>query len=259
MVPFANRISGGGFHHGGQFHRLEPNRAGDKYPNHGNGFQSAWTAEMSGDANVRLTLRSDGPGPFRYDATLDYALQAGALTMQLTVTNRGAIALPFGAGFHPWFARTRLARLTFAAAGCWSESSDHLPDRYTPLPKAAGLDFSAGRALPAHWINMAFTGWDGMAELHWPERGWGVTLAAGPPLSTLMLYSPSGDAATVCIEPVSHSVDAHNRSEPGTAPPQVLTPGADLVIVTTITPQVSKASGSPPATHRHPAGSGSTP
>ena len=32
MVPWSNRISGGGFTHDGQFHPMQPNRAGEPYP-----------------------------------------------------------------------------------------------------------------------------------------------------------------------------------------------------------------------------------
>src|SRR3712207_2198636 len=42
LVPWVNRISGGGFSHDGSFHRLEPNRSGEPFPIHGNGFQQEW-------------------------------------------------------------------------------------------------------------------------------------------------------------------------------------------------------------------------
>ncbi|KKC41456.1 hypothetical protein WH87_00440 [Devosia epidermidihirudinis] len=237
MIPFANRISGGGFWHDGQFHPLAPNNPSDQYPNHGNGFQSAWVVEEHTPGSATLALKSEGPGPFRYDAQLTYTLRAGALSMRLIVTNRADISLPYGVGFHPWFTRTPRATLTFSADGCWTEHRDHLPDSFLPLDGPAAFDFRQTSALPERWINMAFTGWDQAARLDWPEHALGVTLTACTPLSTLMVYSPSNESSAVCIEPVSHSVDAHNRTEPGTAPPQVLAPGQTLTASATITPQ----------------------
>jgi aldose 1-epimerase len=52
----------------------------------------------------------------------------------------------------------------------------------------------------------------------------------------VILYSPSAAADYVCIEPVSHSVDAHNRTDAGTAPPQILAPGERLTASAAITP-----------------------
>ena len=47
LLPWSNRISGGGFSYQGRFHPLEPNLQGQKYPLHGNGFQVPWTIESS--------------------------------------------------------------------------------------------------------------------------------------------------------------------------------------------------------------------
>ena len=50
LVPWSNRISGGGFHFGGRFHPLEPNLPGEPYPIHGNGFSSAWAVRSRAPA-----------------------------------------------------------------------------------------------------------------------------------------------------------------------------------------------------------------
>ena len=42
LVPWSNRISGGGFEFGGRFYPLQPNLADEQMPIHGNGFSSAW-------------------------------------------------------------------------------------------------------------------------------------------------------------------------------------------------------------------------
>lgn len=85
-------------------------------------------------------------------------------------------------------------------------------------------------------MNTAFTGWEREATLAWADRKLAVDITATEPLTTLIVYSPSGASDFVCIEPVSHSVDAHNRAGPGTAPPQILEPGAALTLDATIRP-----------------------
>jgi aldose 1-epimerase len=236
LAPWSNRISGGGFSYGGQFHALEPNIAGEPYPNHGNAFVSAWDVAGASESQAVFTLHSDGPGPFRYDARLTYALDGAALRMSLSLTNRAAIALPYGGGFHPWFPRTPQTRLGFRAAGVWAETADHLPDRWLETAAHPDWDFAASPRLPHRWLNNAWTGWSGEARIDWPEHGLAATIAADAPLRTLIVYSPSAAAEFISIEPVSHSVDAHNRSGIGVAPPQRLEPEETLVLTATITP-----------------------
>jgi aldose 1-epimerase len=236
LVPFSNRISGGGFSHDGSFYPLERNTAGP-YPIHGNAFLLPWTVTEAGPRGAVLSLSSDGPGAFRYDATVAYDLADGALSVKLTLVNRAPRSLPYGAGFHPWFVRTPDARLTMRAAGYWTETADHLPDRYLPAAGDARFDFAGGRELPHDPFNNALTGWDGRATLAWPARRLAVDILTPPPLTTAILYSPAAGSDFVCIEPVSHSVDAHNRRDPGSTPPQVLQPGEALVVEASFRPQ----------------------
>lgn len=121
LIPFSNRISGGGFWHDGAFHRLERNTAGP-FPVHGNAFAMAWTVRETTATSATLDLHSGGPGPFRYDATVTYSLFAGALHTRLVVANLSSTSLPFGAGLHPWFVRTAETLLTTRTAGYWTET-----------------------------------------------------------------------------------------------------------------------------------------
>jgi len=210
LVPWSNRISGGGFHFGGRFHPLEPNLPGEPYPIHGNGFSSAWAVENASADKVELSLTSNGPGPFRYEARATYALDAGALSMGLWVRNVGTEALPFGLGFHPWIVRTPHTLLMAKAQRVVLESSDHLPVGQASVSSRPEWDFATPRALPAAWINNAFLGWDGRATVLWSERRLALEIVADPPLSTYILYSPGGDSDFFCFEPVSHLIDAHS-------------------------------------------------
>jgi aldose 1-epimerase len=212
LVPWSNRISGGGFHFNGRFRPLAPNVSGEPFPIHGNGFSSHWGTGRTTADSAELSLRSDGPGSFRYEAHASYSLTAGALTVQLSVRNVGPEPLPFGLGFHPWIVRGARTQLRARAERVVLERSDHLPAGESWVAARPEWDFAGPRGLPSAWINNAFLGWDGRAQVLWPERRLKLDIEAGRPLSTYILYSPSAEADFFCFEPVTHPVDAHNLS-----------------------------------------------
>ncbi|HXS05315.1 MAG TPA: aldose 1-epimerase [Rhizomicrobium sp.] len=228
LVPWSNRISGGGFAFEGEFHALEPNLPGEAFPIHGNGFSSRWTVEEARAASATLALDSAGPGPFRYMSRVTYVLEGGALTMLLSVRNIGARALPFGLGFHPWLPRTPQTALQAKAARVVLEVHRHLPAGEADIRSRPEWDFETSRRLPAAFINNAFLGWDGRGVVQWPDRGLSLEISTDPALPIYIVYSPSVQADFFCFEPVTHPVDAHNlpggptanglvRLEPGQA------------------------------------------
>lgn len=105
LLPFSGRVSGGGFSFDGSFHALPRNMETERYPLHGNAFSLPWTTTDHSADRITLRLAAEGPGPFRYDAVLTFRLLGAGLEMAMTVTNRAAMRLPYGAGFHPWFVR----------------------------------------------------------------------------------------------------------------------------------------------------------
>ena len=54
LVPFSNRISGGGFTFDGRFHAIEPNVPGEAFPIHGDGFQKPWRVVSSSPTEAEL-------------------------------------------------------------------------------------------------------------------------------------------------------------------------------------------------------------
>ncbi|WP_184707468.1 aldose 1-epimerase [Rhizobium lusitanum] len=209
LVPFSGRVSGGGFTFEGQFHAIERNISTEKYPIHGNAFAMPWSITGQTRESLTLELSAAGPGPFRYDAEMRYALEGPSLVMHLSVINRG-IRLPFGVGFHPWFVRDRDTRLTASADEVWLERDDHLPAAKNAIAQHADMDFNEPRQLPNRWINNWFRGWDGNAQISWPGRGLNATITASEELDQYVVFSPSADADFFCFEPVSHPVDAFN-------------------------------------------------
>jgi len=210
LVPWSNRISGGGFHVDGVFHALEPNLPGEPYPIHGNGFQSEWVVSATAPDSVNLTLESDGPGPYRYAGAVRYLVTGRSLEIILSIVNKAPFALPYGLGLHPWLPRTAGTVLNAPATGVYLETTDHLPSNFCPLGDNSNWDFRQPSPLPKGWINNVFAGWTGQARIFWPENNIALQIDASRLLEFYLLYSPSEDSEFFCFEPVSHSVDAHN-------------------------------------------------
>lgn len=224
LVPWSNRIAPDGFVFEGRAVAPAPNRPGEPCPIHGDGWQHPWSVQARSDTGVSLLLdRRDG-FPFSYVARLRYTLVDSALNVTLEVTNTGAAPLPFGLGLHPWIERREGMLLRARARGTWTRGPLGLPQDDIALPPE--WDFALGRTLPRQQVDHVFRGWDGEAEITWPDTG--VKLAVQADMGYYILYAPAG-ANFFCFEPVDHAINAHNL--PGGAARNgltVLAPGRTL-------------------------------
>lgn len=229
LAPWSNRISGGGFEFDGVFHALEANFPGEPYPLHGSAFQQAWEVVEHQPQSVLLRLHAEVPAPFRFEAQLRYSLQDGQLLASLELRNRAPIRLPYGIGFHPWFVRHGGLLLHAPAQYFWSEAPDHLPVARIACKQSNEYDFATPQPFPDSWVNSAFEGWNGHAELHYLALNYQVEVTASSSLPAYMLYSPSTVSNFVCFEPISHVPDAHHLTADETlAPLKVLEPDQTL-------------------------------
>ncbi len=204
LLPWSNRIAGG-FTCDGRSYTIAPNRDGDPYPIHGEGWLLPWQVARQSAAHLALQLDRSAGVPFSYQATMDYTLDGATLQITLEVTNTGSCSLPFGLGLHPWMPRSLGVTLRATAAEVWLSGADKLPATAAPIPSA--WRFDQARALPATAIDNVFEGWDGVADIAWPDRG--LKLRIESDAAYYILYAPEG-ADFFCFEPVDHRINAHN-------------------------------------------------
>jgi aldose 1-epimerase len=210
MVPFANRIDGGRFSHAGRDYALPINRPQDRCAIHGFSRFAAFEILSQGEGTISLLHRHRGD-VFAYDLVQDIIIDARGVAVRLAVTNRGA-AMPFGVGLHPYFRLEAGARLRFSAAQR-SESDDrYLPLRFVSTQTAP--DLGGGIALAdVAGFDAHYSGWEPrLVELERPAAGLSIKVRGEEAFSNLHLYV-GPDRDFVCIEPVSHIPDAHNRSD----------------------------------------------
>jgi aldose 1-epimerase len=223
LVPFSNRIGRAGFRLDGRAYRLNRNFLPEPHAIHGDGWQHAWQVEAASSDRAILTYQHGGADaggagwPFRYRARQRFTVDAGGLTVEIGATNLEDRAWPFGCGLHPYFRVTPAMRLTAALPSVWLWDTLKLPVVKVPTPPS--WDFAAGRAVAALSLDHCFAGWNGRAEIVWPELALGLTLEADALFGHCVIaVLPSSEAPdVVAIEPVSHANDAINLLDGGDA------------------------------------------
>ena len=216
LVPFGNRLKDNSFLFDGTLYKIPVNTATDPLYLHGDGWLGSWTALAHNESALSLEYVHDAGGTYRYRAEQCFSLTDQALTISLSVTNRGETTLPYGLGLHPFFPLTKQTVLTFAAERYWLQD-----DAFLPLRSEAArdiMDFSRGRPPAGGWMNTEFEGWAGRAEIFWPETGSHLVIEADPIFSRCMVFvssrkfDPTYEDDYFCFEPMTHGVDGHHRA-----------------------------------------------
>jgi aldose 1-epimerase len=222
LVPWSNRISGAGFSHAGQFHPIQPNRTGEPYPIHGDGWLQPWSLRQTTADAMEMVLKSDRfqGNPYQYTALQRFVLREDGMDQTLSVTHTGAQPLPYGLGQHPCFVRTPRSYLKAHVRGVWLSGSDPLPTEHTQdFPDSWNLN--DGISTRGSFIDNAFTGWAGEGSIVWPECPLELSMRV-PEIQTrgqndgyCLLYRPEAGPG-FCFEPVTHPIDAfHAPDQPG--------------------------------------------
>lgn len=218
LIPWSNRITGGGFEHEGIFHQIHANRTEEHYPIHGDGWLQAWRLDEQGDNRIKLSLNSRGfdSSPYHYRATQTFLLLEDGLQIDLTVTHMGQKSLPYGLGLHPYFVRNRQTRLQFKAEGVWLSGDDPIPTGLTTA-FPPGWDYNAPASLDGPLIDNCYSGWNGKALIEYPDRGLSLSMVMPDCNGYTLLYRPPG-GDYFCLEPITHPIDAfHMPEQPGLA------------------------------------------
>ena len=232
LVPWSNRITGGGITVDGAFYPMQPNRA-DPYPIHGDGWMHEWQVKEHSDHVIELTVESRRHHgyPYEYTATQRYSVEGDDMVMRLEVTHLGDKPLPYGLAWHPFILRgdnPNGPRLQFKSDGYWKATSDSVPlDHSTQLPE--GWDFNQLRDLGHGKIDNNFSGWDGRMIMERDDIDlrieWNTTEPAGLDLS--ILFRPE-NSPFFCFEPITHITDAFNR--PGMPRLRMLNKGEGMAL-----------------------------
>lgn len=227
LVPIGNRVDGNEFQFAGMHRVLSPNTKENLYL-HGDGWLGDWEVlEKSPETvTLRFAKHASESSPYEYQAIQTFRLCENSLDIDLSVTNSGDDILPFGIGFHPFFLRTTDTTLEVAATDWWTETPTHLPWMRESLP--AEMIFTPPQPIPERWINNAFEGWDGEANINWPEQNLSLCLKATEVFSRFVLFAPQADQSYFCFEPMSHTPNALASAETDLMGLKLLAPGDEM-------------------------------
>ncbi len=198
LFPFHNRLNDAKFWHDGELIRLRPNSASGSDVMHGPAHRRPWDMTDTGPHHVEmaLTYEADEDWPFDFTATQRFALDGDALTVDLTLTNSGAVTMPGGVGWHPYFKAQDGNVLTDAASHWTPLGPKGLPERRVH-PNGSGI-ISIQYGTTEHFADWTY------ATCLTPD-GARITLCADAPLPHLVLHAQPGYQ---CIEPASHVAGA---------------------------------------------------
>ena len=225
LIPYSNRINSGQFSFEGQSHSLRPNHKSHDLPIHGNAWQQSWDVEASSKTQCNMSLVSEamtGSWPWSYRAQQIIRLEDDMLIFQLSIENVDDQAFPAGLGLHPYFSGADKARVKFTTSAIWEAGDDLIPTRACKL--TAENNFGLKRNLVGTNLDNCFSGWDGIAEISWPDFKRTIIMEASPNFSNLVVYNQPHNNF-FCLEPVSHVNNALNGSGDSVS---VLTPGKSL-------------------------------
>jgi len=208
MAPFANRLDDGRF--GGKDGQIIAplNRPDLDLAIHGFSRDRRWRAESVTDTSLTLVDDYSEPAtPLAYRLVQDIAIHPHGVDLKLALTNVAGRRLPYGFGFHPWFRREEATWLTVETSGMLDHDT-----RGFPSDVVDGLDFGTGLDVSRMpWFDGHLIGWKPrFALVEWRRAKVSLRLTATGALTNLHVYVPD-DRPVLCIEPVSHVPDVHNR------------------------------------------------
>jgi aldose 1-epimerase len=121
-----------------------------------------------------------------------YRLGAGGLTMDAEIVAERS--MPAALGWHPWFLRGRVPRLTVAADDVLET------DRLLPTGRRVAVqgwtDLRGGRPLGRRRLDHVYVDVASPATIRWPDLE--LEIAFEPPLTVMVVHTPP---TAFCVEP----------------------------------------------------------
>ncbi|MFV0320849.1 MAG: aldose 1-epimerase [Alphaproteobacteria bacterium] len=217
LIPFGNRLKGNKFVFNGNRYQFKANTVTDPYYLHGDAWLADWavTGKYQNEVSLQYSCEENQTTPYRYLTKQKILLQNNKLIIHLSVTNKAADPMPFGLGYHPYFPRTTETKLRAKSQYMYNEKKDFLSGEI--MAKTKALDFYDAQPLPKRWVNNSFAGWNGAAQIIWPENGLQLDMTAYPSFKYYHLFVPNKQFDTnynddyFCFEPSTHAANAHHR------------------------------------------------
>lgn len=226
LAPWPNRLRDGQYSFNGQDLQVPISEPARGTALHGLACWQEWQVESATDSAVTLTLDlAPSPGyPFALALATTYALGDDGLTITTEARNDGADPLPYGVGFHPWFAPgdTELDQCTLQLDAASRITVD---ERLLPVidaPVDGDFDLRTRRPLEGIAFDDAWV--DPIADdegRSWCRLGWaeGSTVEIWADAEAKAWQICTGDEvpgvrrAGIAIEPMSCIADAFRTGE----------------------------------------------
>jgi aldose 1-epimerase len=215
LMPYSGPLFGPGFTYEGITYRLDRTVREEPSATHGDAWIAPFEVVCQGDTELVLEMEhepQEGTFPFRFRALVGYALSDDGLSIRLRLTSRDHRPMPGGIGIHPYFPKPPGTRLRFQSVGVWpADAPEMVAVGCGPLTE--GLSFCEGPDVSEMVVDRLYEGWDGRAELIYPD-GFRTVVEADGVLDKMQIYS-AWDYPYVCVEPVSNTNDGFNRMAAG--------------------------------------------
>lgn len=196
LFPSPGKLAGDRWARGGQ---------GGQLRQHGFARNLAWDVLSEGDGEVTLGIASSpatlADYPFEFAARYTYRLRGNEVQIRMHFDNRGAQAMPFGAGFHPYFAVSPGHKGQTLVETAATRAFDNTSKREVPYR----LDLTAGE-VDLHLLDHG----SARSSLTWPAGR--VTLEGSPEFTHWVIWTLP-DRGFVCLEPWTCPGDALNTGE----------------------------------------------
>jgi len=246
LFPFPNRLKHGKFTFGNKEYQLPLNESTGTHAIHGFTPKNPWrvVAAEEGDHSGSVTglfqLSKDLPEaahlwPADFILRVTYSLSFNGLNVQVQIGNPDTKPLPWGLGFHPYFACPDFPDanvddfvLRADANTLWQTHEGMPSGRTITLPYS--LDFRKPYPIGASVLDTLYGDAQpgSLAELSYPKAPGKLEITATEHFRELLLFTPPHRKA-LAIEPYTCTTDAANLSNEGIdAGWRVLAPGGQV-------------------------------